>query len=82
MVLTGSTWVNSLLFVLLFFFLFLIIIIGCFLGGFFVLTERCGMCNTAYCNLCRPRIVALYFLSMGFVSVQAEITCIFQMLYL
>lgn len=35
----------------------------------FVLTERCGMCNTAYCNLCRPRIVALYFLSMGFVSV-------------
>lgn len=47
-----------------------------------VLIERCGMCNTAYCNLCRPRIVALYFLSMEFVSVQAEITCIFQMLYL
>lgn len=54
----------------------------CELLSLFVLTERCGMCNTANCNLCRPRIVALYFLSMGFVSVQAEITCIFQMFYL
>lgn len=54
----------------------------CDLLSLFVLAERCGMCNTANCNLCRPRIVALYFLSMGFVSVQAEITCIFQMFYL
>lgn len=27
-------------------------------------SQRCGLCNTAYCNLCRPRIVALYFLSV------------------
>lgn len=65
-----------------------VVIVCCFTCSFFLLescfvvTERCGMCNTAYCNLCRPRIVALYFLSTGFVSVQAETTCIFQMLYL
>lgn len=41
---------------------------------------ECAIPQTA--NLCRPRIVALYFLSMEFVSVQAETTCIFQMLYL
>lgn len=61
----------------LLFYMFFFLLESCF-----VVTERCGMCNTAYCNLCRPRIVALYFLSMGFVSVQAETTCIFQMLYL
>ena len=53
-----------------------------FVFSIFIVTEKCGMCNTANCNLCRPRIVALYFLSTRFVSVQAETTCIFQMLYL
>lgn len=51
------------------FFLFLINIIimifVCLLICLLFFTERCGMCNTAYCNLCRPRIVALYFMSMG-----------------
>lgn len=41
-----------------------------------------GKCNTAYCNLCRPRIVALYLQSNGFVSVQAETSIVFFRRYI
>lgn len=41
-----------------------------------------GKCNTAYCNLCRPRIVALYLQSNGFVSVQAETSIVFFRWYI
>lgn len=41
-----------------------------------------GKCNTAYCNLCRPRIVALYLQSKEFVSVQAETLIVFFRWYI
>lgn len=41
-----------------------------------------GKCNTAYCNLCRPRIVALYLQSNGFVSVQAQTSIVFFRWYI
>lgn len=41
----GSKWVNSLSFVFLFHLSFFLI-----LSCLYVLTERCGMCNTAYCK--------------------------------
>lgn len=45
---------------------------------FVCFTERCGMCNIAYCNLCRPRIVALYFMSMGICKCTGKIYLYFS----
>lgn len=71
-----GTWVNFS--VLLFSFLLSLSYANHIFCLFVCFTERCGMCNTAYCNLCRPRIVALYFMSMGICKCTGKIYLYFS----